>query len=177
MGEKSTSPGRSLTEACVLRSRNIILLKAAMLQNRQAQFFLDRTPPALPSRRYLNEIAMEATNRIDEYQRDIARYLQQIVLLNKKDTMVGDKFCFSSKELKDGYIFFYKHAYSNYITGVLVLGEFENKPEDKIKIEPGMIFEFNEIKGYLNQIKSATEHNIVFNHASKKIKKYEKRTN
>jgi hypothetical protein len=162
---------QSLTGACVLRSKNIILLKAAKFENRHTKFFLDRTPPLLPSHKYIMELEKEITNRIDEYQRDIVKYLRQILVLNKAYKIeLGEKFYFSSRELKDGYVFFYNHPFSNYITGVLILGKFNAKPEDKIKIEPGMIFEFNEIKKYLNQINSVIDNTVALHYATKKIK-------
>lgn len=180
MGEKGKNPERSLTEACVLRSKNIVHLKAALLLNRQTQFFVNRTPPLLPSQGCLKELEKELLNRIDEFKMDISKYLKQIFAMNKKSIIytfyAEDKFCFSSKELQDGYVFFYKNSYSNHIVGVLILGEYKGTTDSKIKIEPGMVFEFNEIKSYLTQIESATKKNVSLTHAIRKIKQNESKS-
>lgn len=174
--QKKENHERSLIEGSISLSKRIIVCKAALYTNRETQFFINRIPPFLPSQGYLKEIEMELSNRIDEYEIQVAKYLKQILLLNGRKDIVEsifteglrDKFHFSSKDLKDGYVCFHKNAYSTWITGVLVLGKFEG--ESKHCIEPGRVLDFNDVRSNLVDIQSVLTSELIIHHAIRKIK-------
>lgn len=173
MKKEETNQRKALTSACVLRSKNIAIAKAARVVNRQQQYLCNMIPPMLPSRCYLDEIMKELDVRIDGYKRDIALYLKQIVALNNKDIKVPEleeteaRYHFSTRDIKSGYLFFYKNAASTWITGVLILN-------DSTDLEMGTIYEFNEVKDKLKDLEDQTvKDSVAYIRSVKKIEEDE----
>jgi hypothetical protein len=186
MSKKKSESGytrvRSLTEACVLRSKNIVIAKAAQISNRQTQLLCGRIPPWLPSSEALKEIDRELDVRMDGYRRDIGKYLKEIVTLSKhfdelmkrKDikALVKDieaKYHFSTNDLRQGYVSFIReNTDKELIDYVLVLN-------DKTELEVGQFYTFNECKNHLTSLKDNTIKTCaIYVHSAKKVEENEK---
>jgi hypothetical protein len=178
---KNENRERQLAQACILRSREVIIAKAALFTNREQQFYVNRMPPFLPSQNALKELEKEIINRIDEYERNIYLYMKEICMLNriflkigkisdKNETEYLPKMSFSSKELKEGYVFFHKNTRSAWVEGVLILGVVDIESNTEIHFEIGKIYDFKEIKDYLFCIKPAIKWDITLSHALRKLK-------
>jgi hypothetical protein len=178
MNEDPTIRGRSLTEACIVRSKNIIIAKAAFITNRQTQFLCSRIPPFLPSGNIIDELNKELNVRIDGYRLDIALDIKEIITLNnRKDILVDckleDQYHFSSVDLKNGYIEFFKkemdketnkYVLTDHISGVLVLND--TTPHLKI----GSIYDFKKVMHHLKSLKNdSIQNSVAYIRSIKKI--------
>ena len=90
-------------ERCILRSKYIIMAQSAQMSRKELDYFLNRFPTnTLTSKGSLLELDKEIFVLIDGFKRDIANFLRPV--FHAQDIEIGDKFWFSSFNLKDGYI-------------------------------------------------------------------------
>jgi len=161
----------------------VILLKAALLSNKQTLFYVNRVTTLLPSQSDINRLSKEISNHIEEIKLTIGLYLLKIIDVSKKEIKLHiDRFHFSTYDLEKGYVFLYKwtlnkegkYEITNFIEGVLLLGECPYEKNDEFKFEKGGIYDFVVIKPYLSRVKGVLPRNNSIMFAIKKINKYEK---
>ena len=113
MGKKRPILDKSIIDNCILRSKFILYAQSALHSKKELQFFLNRLPTAsFCSLDSVKELGVELDVLIDGLKRDIAHYLRPI--FHEQDINIGDKFWFSSHDLKDGYILLSTKAFEEY---------------------------------------------------------------
>lgn len=176
--EKRSIRVRSLTEACVSLSKNIVIAKAAQISNRQTQFLCNRIPPFIPDAKKLDELNKSLDVRKHGYKLDIGKYLKEIlfnsihydILLERNDikVLMGDinaKFNFSTDDLRSGYVAFIREqSDKELIDFILVLN-------DKTELSVGEIYTFKEAEHVLTNLKDSTVKNCAaYIYSAKKLK-------
>lgn len=118
-GTKNVTREQSLTAACVLRSKNLILLSAARKCSENALALYNHSCTELPSRNTQTDFQQVVDVQKDTFKRNIAVYLKEIFMLNGRSDSaerIGDKYHLGFSDLKAGFLAFHKENADKEIT-------------------------------------------------------------
>lgn len=161
-------PKDTIIETCITLSAEIITALATKHQLRESKWFISRLHKSFKENN-IDNLSIEIDTHIDECKMRIATLLRPI--LEPLDFYVSNKFWFSSKDLKQGYVWLYKgkNAFiSNYVM-------FLTPVEDKIGIKniyTGEIRHLSECAHLLDNVPSVLPNDaITYSFSLRKLKK------
>ena len=164
----------TVINSCILRSRDIALLLAAKISNRNTQFFTLRTLRSLQSDGYIKEIEKELNQLIDDHKLSIARLLNTLFMQHKIPFKVQKNgkalYWFSSHDLSNGYVILYHIVRKDTATHVLFLTDLENNPFFSGQIKAGEIYPYPDVAHLLDEVKPAWNNQTVIQKVNKKLK-------
>ena len=159
-------------ERCILRSKYIIMAQSVQHTRKEEDYFLNRFPTnTLVSKQHLPELDKEIFVLIDGWKRDIANFLRPI--FHVQNIKMGDKFWFSSFEMKEGHILLSTRQMANYgVTDrILLLSPVEIESE---KVLAGQIISWEKHIKIVCDIPSVIDKSFVTHYSLRKLKNHDR---
>jgi len=162
-------------ERCILRSKYIIMAQSVQQTRKEEDYFFNHFPTnTLVSKQCLPELDKEIFVLIDGFKRDIANFLRPV--FHAQNIEMGDKFWFSSFELRDGYVLLSTRQMAPYGVHdrVLLLSTVDIESE---KLFAGQIITWEKHTKISNIIPSAIDKSFITHYSFRKAQKHDKDRN
>lgn len=162
----------SIIKRCILRSKYILYARSALQSKKEMDFVLNRMPTsALTAKSSVDELASQIDIQIDGWKRDMANALRP--LFHKSNIEMGDKYWFSSNQLREGYVVLSTKPMEAYNVDdrVLLLSDVT---DNKQTIAAGSIITWQTFLTISNLINGVIDSSFVVHYSLRKSKGNEK---